>query len=249
MAVFTQVNNDEFIEWVKPEFGFAQASALEPITEGFQNTNYEFIGDGQKYVFTIFEKLRADQVRYYSDFMHYLGHGAVPVSVPLSPKNTSGEIWQGKPCLLAPFLPGSPQNNPEPSHCFKLGAAIAQLHLAGQEFAPRPPPYDAAWLQKISARLLEQVPVADFPAPERALVQAGVEQAQSFHMLPLPRGVSHADLHKGNVLWQGAEISGIIDFYSGGGIILIFDLGLCACNWCFDAPGAGGPGRFLSGRG
>ena len=30
-------------------------------------------------------------------------------------------------------------------------------------------------------------------------------------------------------------MSAIIDFYFGGNDILIFDLAVCACDWCFDA--------------
>ena len=248
MAVFTQVSDREFSNWVHREFGFARVSPLVPITEGFQNTNYQFTADGRDYVFTIFEKLRPDQVRYYADFIHYLGRSPVPVSVPLRPQNATGEVWQGKPCLLAPFLPGCPQNAPAPTHCFKLGGAVAQLHLAGRDFAARPPPYDAAWLEKTRAKLFAQVSPAELPASQQRQLHTGVAQAQIFHSLPLPRGVSHADLHKGNVLWVAEEISGIIDFYSGGGIVLLFDLGLCVCNWCFDEAARGGRGDFCSAR-
>jgi homoserine kinase type II len=67
---------------------------------------------------------------------------------------------------------------------------------------------------------------------------------QAQHRFPdLPRGPVHADLFRDNALFENARISGVIDFYFAGVDCLLYDVAVCANDWCLDTNFGLEPGR------
>lgn len=229
MAVFTPVTVDEAAEWARRHFNIAGSAALSPIAEGIENTNYLFRAGENRYVLTIFEVWDAKMADYYAKLMRHLASVGAPAPAPLSPTDDKGMCWGDKPALLVPFIEGEWRQNPAPEECERMGDASANLHMAAAHFMPQMPnPRNAAWRRETAHKVRPHLPSATWRVIERALV----EDAE-FDELPLPAGACHCDLFRNNVLWRDGEISGVIDFYFGGDDALIFDLAVCACDWCF----------------
>ena len=53
----------------------------------------------------------------------------------------------------------------------------------------------------------------------------------------LPEGIIHGDFFPDNVLWEGNEITGVIDFYFACKEALAYDLAVTLNAWCFNASG------------
>ena len=245
MAVFTKVSEGEVAAWGRRQFGFAAVGGLSPIAEGIENTNYLLLADGRRHVLTIFEVWGAEAARYYAALTRHLAAKGAPVPAPLAAAQADGDMWGGKPCLLTPFVEGRPKTAPSAADCFAMGEAAAELHLCAADFFPHMPnPRGERWRRQTLDELRAQLsPETLSPAVAKVLQQAANEDAV-FSRLPLPSAACHCDLFRNNVLWEGGRIAGIIDFYFGGEDALIFDLAVCACDWCFD----GDAGEFSSAR-
>lgn len=230
MAVFTHVTLDEAAAWARRHFGFTAVSALSPIAEGIENTNYLLHADNRRYVLTIFEVWDSPVVAYCADLIRHLAAQGAPAPAPLHPATAEGNSWYNKPCLLTPFIEGAPQQSPTLEKCRKMGATVAGLHRSAGSFSMNfPNPRGAAWRRQTAPKLSAVLS----PGERETLATALVEDGR-FAELPLPAAACHCDLFRNNVLWQNGEITGIIDFYFGGEEVLIFDLAVCACDWCFN---------------
>jgi len=234
MAVFTEVSFDTAAELIG-RLGIGELTALKGITAGIENTNY-FADTAQgRYVLTLFERLSFEQLPFYLHLMKHLAQHGVPVPDPQA--DASGEILHtlcGKPAAVVNRLSGSHQLAPDASHCESVGAMLARMHLAGQDY-PRHQPNlrGLAWWG-------ETVPVvAPFLTPTlRALIESELAFQQqlgaSAAYAALPRGPIHADLFRDNVMFEGHQLTGFFDFYFAGVDTFLFDIAVCLNDWCTD---------------
>jgi homoserine kinase type II len=122
---------------------------------------------------------------------------------------------------------------PSPGHCAALGAALAQLHLAGLDFNCR----RANALSVKGWRPLYETCSRRADEVRRDLTQfLGAELAHLETAWPrnLPEGVIHADLFPDNVFFLGNKLSGLIDFYFACTDALAYDVAICLNAWCFE---------------
>ena len=234
MSVYTPVSEAELSAWLRG-YSVGALAGFEPIGLGIENSNY-FVTTAQgRYVLTLFERLPADELPFYLDLMaHFARHG-IPCHAPmadLSDRYLSS--LKGKPAALVTRLPGRSIEHPGVDACAQLGALLARMHLAGGSFAgylenPRGPRW---W--RVAA-----IAVRPFLDEERRRLLDQELAFQSRHRFAdLPRWPVHADLFRDNALFEGGRLSGVIDFYFAGVECLLFDLAVCANDWCLADPAA-----------
>ncbi|MDD2728895.1 homoserine kinase [Malikia sp.] len=238
MAVFTQVSKTEAAALLS-RLNLGQLTDMEGCSGGIENTNYfvSTLQDGQPrhHVLTLFERLTFEQLPFYLHLMKHLAGKGIPVPDPAA--DARGEILhklKGKPAAVVNRLKGRSELAPQPDHCAQVGAMLARMHLAGQDY-PRSQPNlrGLDWWN-------ETVPVVlPHLAPEQAsLLQS--ELAYQNHVAAsasheaLPRGPVHADLFRDNVMFDQGRLSGFFDFYFAGVDSFAFDLAVCLNDWCID---------------
>jgi homoserine kinase type II len=114
-----------------------------------------------------------------------------------------------------------------------MGAALAQLHVAGKDFPlQRENERSSAWWKATSPQLL---PFLDADAAQ--LLQAEIKFQALHRLQDLPRGVIHADLFRDNVLFNGNQVSGIIDFYFACNDAWLYDIAITVNDWCVTVTG------------
>ena len=240
MAVFTEVPEAD-ARALAQRLGLGELSALRGIEGGIENTNY-FVTtqkDGQQadYVLTLFERLTAEQLPFYLYLMKHLAHGGIPVPDPQADRH--GEILhavQGKPAAMVNKLAGKSQLAPQVPHCAAVGAMLARMHLAGQDFDRRQPNLRGLpwWNDTVPVVLPFLEPAqADLLRSELAY-QNHVAASPAY--AALPRGPVHADLFRDNVMFDGETLTGFFDFYFAGVDTFLFDVAVCLNDWCIDLP-------------
>ncbi|MEC7595446.1 MAG: homoserine kinase, partial [Pseudomonadota bacterium] len=141
---------------------------------------------------------------------------------------------KNKPAALISFLKGRSVKTPRPEHCRALGAAMAQMHLAGDEFEMTRPNNHGlgnwhALVERCHSRADEVSPDLT-KAMERELARLKENWPDN-----LPTGIIHADLFPDNVFFMQGDMSGLIDFYFACNDFYAYDLAIALNAWCFEA--------------
>ena len=232
MSVYTSVTEAELSDWLR-NYSVGRLVRLEPIKAGIENTNY-FVDTSQgRYVLTLFERLPAAELPFYLELMAHLARHGIPCPAPIADLSDRYlQALKGKPAALVTRLPGKSIERPGVAECGELGMLLGRMHLAGRSYAgylenPRGPRW---W--RIAARDVH--PFLDQEKNELLRRELEFQSAQRFP--DLPRGPVHADLFRDNALFERGRISGVIDFYFAGVDCLLYDVAVCANDWCLADP-------------
>ena len=234
MAVFTAVSLDDLSQWIK-QFPLGRALALEGISSGIDNSNFFLTTERGEFVLTIFENLGFEQLPFYVQLMRHLAERGIPVPAPVP--NQDGELvvtLQDKPAIIVSRLSGASQMDPQPAHCAEVGAMLARMHLAGQDFPlVQPNLRGLDWIVATAPQVLPFLSEA-----EAMLLRNEVSFQRDFACTDayalLARGPVHADLFRNNVMFEGERLSGCIDFYFAGVDTWLFDVAVTVNDWCID---------------
>jgi homoserine kinase type II len=240
LSVYTPVSEDELAAWLR-NYSVGEPASCQPIESGIENTNYFVTTSQGRYVLTLFERLPADELPFYLNLMAHLARHGIPCPAPIA--NLADQYLgtlKGKPAALVTRLPGRSLEEPGVAHVEELGALLARMHLAGRSYGaylenPRGPKW---W--RFAAR--EVIPFLD--ASKKNLLEKELEFQSGQRFPDLPRGPVHADLFRDNALFDGARLSGVIDFYFAGVDCLLYDLAVCANDWCLARDSALEPKRL-----
>lgn len=244
MAVFTPLSLTDVTLWAE-QFPIGRVLSLEGIASGIENSNFFLTTDQGEFVLTLFEKLSFEQLPFYLNLMRHLAERKVLVPAPIA--SHDGEILhslQGKPASIVTRLRGHWQPSPQPVHCRAVGAMLAQMHLAAQDYALYQPNLRGLdWWREITPVVLPYL-----HDDTRHLLQTEMHFQEAFAASTvyraLTRGPIHADLFRNNVMFDGEALTGFFDFYFAGCDTWLFDVAVTVNDWCIDLDtGATDPAR------
>ncbi|MDB5377750.1 MAG: putative homoserine kinase [Rubritepida sp.] len=241
MAVYTEVT-DEALRAFLADYSIGELLAFRGIAEGVENSNYALKTREGDYILTLYEK-RVDprQLPWFLNLMRHLVERGLSAPMPVPGRDGAAlRALAGRPAAICTFLAGVWPRRVRAAHCGPLGAALAELHLAGADYtAVRPNGLGvAAWAPLLEAcradgegvqpgliaeldGLLSDI-LAEWPAQDA-----------------LPVGQIHADLFPDNVFFLEEDgrpyVSGLIDFYFACTELLAYDVAVCLNAWCFEA--------------
>ena len=238
MSVFTTITLAEARDWLR-DFAIGEILDLRGIAAGITNTNYFVLTDKARYVLTIFEENEMADLPYFVDLMTHLARKDIPCPMPIADKNgVCLHALKGKPALMVSCLSGTDTETPSVDQCAQVGRALAQMHLAGHDFKHKSHNLrDAGWRSATAVKVMDKL-----PASEQNLLKKILEFQENFDLSALPHGVIHGDLFRDNVLFDGAQLGGFIDFYYACNDVLAFDVAVAVNDWCllptgeFDEP-------------
>jgi homoserine kinase type II len=234
LSVYTPVSESELTAWLA-NYSVGRLVELQPIKAGIENTNYFVTTTQGRYVLTLFERLPAHELPFYLDLMAHLARHGIPCPAPIADlADRYLRSFNGKPAALVTRLPGRSVERPSSAECAELGMLLARMHLAGRTYsAYLENPRGQKWW-RFAAR-----EVMSFLSVEEKILLEEELAFQGRHRFPdLPRGPVHADLFRDNALFADGRISGVIDFYFAGVDCLLYDVAVCANDWCLGDPAA-----------
>lgn len=236
MAVYTDVSDEDIARFVA-EYDIGTVISFKGIAEGVENTNFLLQTDQASFILTLYEKrVNPDDLPFYLGLMDHLSAKGLNCPTPIHGKDgVALRRLCGRPAAITSFLNGMSPRRIMPHHCTGLGAALAHLHTAGQDFDM----YLGNALSVTGWRPLFESCRADADG-----VQPGLEKLIEDELAfleanwphQLPAGVIHADLFPDNVFFFPGkdDVSGLIDFYFACNDLLAYDIAICMNAWCFE---------------
>jgi homoserine kinase type II len=234
VAVYTVVSADDLAKFLA-DYDLGQLLSYKGIAEGVENSNF-IVHTGRGYfILTLYEKrVAAGDLPFFLALMEHLASRGLtcPQPVPNKAGNAAGTL-AGRPAAIVTFLEGMWLRRSSPSHCAAVGAALAQLHVAGADFPMR---------RKNTLSVEGWRKLFDGVSRRGDTLQPGLSDAIASELKfleqawprDLPQGVIHADLFPDNVFFLGDKLSGLIDFYFACTDTLAYDVAVCLNAWCFE---------------
>ena len=239
MAVFTTVSREQ-CESLLSEFSLGKLVQLTPIESGIENTNYFLDTDQGRWVLTIFELLKTEQLSFYLELCEHLALKGCRVACPQ--RGRDGKLIHfvsQKPCSIANRLAGENVRNMGVPECRSMGALLAQMHLAAANFPLKQPNLRGlAWWEWAAPQIRPHVPAAISSAYDEEIAhQKALQESADYQALTVV--ACHCDLFRDNALIDKAgtpqaHVAGVFDFYFAGCSPCLFDLAVCMNDWCTD---------------
>ncbi|MFH1803805.1 MAG: homoserine kinase [Pseudomonadota bacterium] len=236
MAVYTDVSDEDIAAFLS-EYDIGQVISFKGIAEGVENTNFLLQTDRAPYILTLYEKrVNPDDLPFFLGLMDHLSARGLNCPTPIHGKDgVALRRLCGRPAAITSFLNGMSPRRILPHHCAGVGEALAQLHVAGQDFDN----YRANALTVTGWRPLFEScqDRADTVMPGlRSMIAGELDFLENNWPGNLPSGVIHADLFPDNVFFFPGEdhVSGLIDFYFACNDLLVYDVVICLNAWCFE---------------
>lgn len=227
MSVYTTVSEAELAAWLS-RYALGELVSLRGIAAGITNTNYFVTTTHGRYVLTLFEVLRLEDLPFYLGLMSHLARHGVACPAPVADHNDAfASLLAGKPACLVTCLDGQDVSTPSAAQCRAVGEMLALMHRAGDTYSERMPnPRGPAWWSRTASGLYPFL-----NEDEAALLRDEVAYQEAHRFDALPSGVIHADLFRDNVLMQGETIAGFIDFYYACNDLLAYDVAIALNDW------------------
>ncbi len=244
MAVYTSLTAADLSDLLS-HFDLGDLVEHSPIRAGIENSNYAVTSSQGEYVLTLFEHHAPDEVRNFVRLARHLGEKDLCVPSPV--EGASG-VWlhslKNKPAILCRRFTGSHPDQLSEQQCEAIGRELAEFHLASSDLPdPRHDERGYDWWQSIAPELS-----TDLEASDKALLtdELAFQKAQRQHWCQLPHGWIHADLFHDNALFDGDELTAILDLYNACEGAWLYDLAIVANDWCAsDDSGLGDSGLDL----
>ncbi len=232
MSVYTVISDDEFSEILK-HYSLGDFLHAQGIQSGIENTNYFLTTTKGEYVFTLFEKISRQQAEFYISLLKNLSSAGIRCPQPQPDKHAQTlKSFNDKPFTLVTRLNGVNVTTTNENQCQAIAIELAKIHSTPlMNLSPTDQLVQnrrgKEWRDNLAKTLIPKLNSHD-----AKLLATQIEQFQSFDDSQLPKGIIHSDLFKDNALFEGDQLTGIIDFYDACYDAYIYDLAITVNAWC-----------------
>jgi homoserine kinase type II len=242
LAVYTQLDKDD-LNQLLTDFDLGSLVSFKGIEGGIENTNYflSLIKDGteREYVLTLFEELDHEELPYFIELCQWLSDRHIDVPFAIQDRNGIGlKRLKNRPAAIQPRFYGEHvgQTDLTPEHCAAIGKVLGEFHVAARDFyLKRQAHRGVFWWRRESELIAPKLSVED-----QKLLKDEVLRFDQLRENPsnIEVGTIHGDLFHDNVLFQGTEVSAVLDLYNAATGFLLFDLAIVANDWCSNPDGS-----------
>ena len=233
MSVYTTLTENEFSALLT-RYPLGKLLHFEGIQAGIENTNYYVSTTSGEYVFTLFETIQHQELKFYVSLLDKLS--AAGIACPQPQRDLEQQIINeihGKPFIFVDRLQGKSPERINTMQCKAMATELAKLHTTSIYFPePLTNRRGTTWLETTAQCLSTAISVSD-----AQLIQRELSLYRALDQSLLPKSVIHADLFRDNALFVNNQLSGILDFYDACYDTLLLDVAITVNDWCVNPSG------------
>jgi homoserine kinase type II len=235
MSVFTPLSRPQ-LETFLQAYDLGRLRDFQGIAAGTENSNFFVSLEQGEFVLTLVERGPAQDLPFFVELLEVLHQAQLPVPFAITGKDGIAlRELAGKPALLQPRLAGRHISTPNAQHCTELGDFLAHLHMATRErILPRRTDRGMTWMLSEGERLVQGMAAEPAALLNNALAEMREHREA---ILALPMANLHGDLFRDNAMFEGAHLTGVIDFYNASAGPMLYDVAISLNDWCSSADG------------
>lgn len=237
MAVYTKLEKKD-IDIILEDYSIGNLEKFDPIEEGVENTNYRILVNKKKYILTIYEK-RVDNkdLPFFCSLTTELFKKNFKCPLPI--KNKKNEMisdYQNKKLTILSFIDGESKKYLGDNDSYKIGLETSRLHTLTSNI-------DLYRKNSLSidswVKIYNEIKLANKNKDESKFkfIEDSLDQIKQNWPRNLPSGIIHGDIFIDNIIFQGENINGIIDYTFACNDFFAFDIAICLSALCFDQVG------------
>jgi len=237
MAVYTKLEKED-IDIILEDYSIGNLEKFDPIEEGVENTNYRILVNKKKYILTIYEK-RVDNkdLPFFCSLTTELFKKNFKCPLPI--KNKKNEMisdYRNKKLTILSFIDGDSKKHLSENDSYKIGLETSRLHTLTNNI-------DLYRKNSLSidswVKIYNEIKLAykNKDDPKLKFIEDSLNQIKQNWPRNLPSGIIHGDIFIDNIIFQGENISGIIDYTFACNDFFAFDIAICLNALCFDLVG------------
>ncbi len=240
MALYARLDMTA-VEGLARRFGIEDVTGFSVMDGGSENTNYCVETHSGKYVLTLCDQKSLQHVTNLASLLVYLtDHGIRTSQVVVPPKEPIVVLHNEKPVMLKCYIDGDDAADLTGNLVVQLGEEMARLHeTPAPSYLPQSFPYGRSHFPELTNSNLGHAYV-DWLSEKSSYLQQRIPQH-------LPMAMIHGDVFLDNMIIQGDQLMGIIDFEQACHYYRNFDLGMVIVGTCRDRKGISfeKAGRFI----
>jgi homoserine kinase type II len=219
------------VEGLARRFGISDITTFSVMDGGYANTSYCVETSSARYVLTIFDQQSLKEVTDLANLLVYLtDHGIRTSQVVVPPKEPIVVLHNEKPVMLKRYIDGDDAADLTGNLLVQLGEEMARLHeTPAPSYLPQSFPYGRSHFPELTNSNLGHTYV-DWLSEKSSYLQQRIPQH-------LPMALIHGDVFLDNMIIQGDQLMGIIDFEQACHYYRNFDLGMVIVGTCRDRKG------------
>jgi homoserine kinase type II len=233
MAVLTPITRDD-AQALADAYGLGVVRAVEEIPAGSVNSNFALDLPGGRVFLRLYEEQDRAGAGRETSMLERIAAAGVPTPAPL--RRTDGALVaavRGKPAALFPWRSGAMrcQASVTVDDARQVGEALARVHIAAAGETATPGRFRH---EDLLGRVAVIAGASDARlaalAPE---LRSWLNEAHAARDRSLPGGLTHGDLFRDNVLWDGeGRLAALLDFESACSGTYAYDLMVTILAWC-----------------
>ena len=200
---------------------------------GYANTTYFVTTDKGKYVIKWLLPAKREKLQQEVLYLHCLKNYGFPVASYLQAPNDSFIYQKGNEIAVA--MKKLPGHHPYPTKEVnkRIGSTLALLHTLPTQTLPR----KNSWLEKAYLPEALEIVKSQLSAGDLQPILQEYEQVRDFDPTHFPQTIVHGDLVPHNCLFEGLELSAVLDWEEVCIGAAVQDFAVCILNFCFSPQG------------